>query len=309
MLLIAGTPHIRQVVLGRTKVQQPMGPDVLVTVLMPCRDAHPRFLGLALRSVLEQSSPRWRLLVIDDASERADTLGVLRRLECSGDPRVRVVPSGSRYVTGALNTGMRTATTPYVCMLHCDDLLGGDAIATLNEVIEDDPRVDYFYSARRFIDEHGRALSGIQKAPERISPEDFVKTCPVKGLHCWRVEAALAIGGMDETLGLHAGDDYDFPWRMAEAGFRFKPIRDCLYLYRDHREHERLTTHVPLDVQIAHLRAMFAKHGLDETSIREQISSRQDDYLRQALFETSDDRRTKEAAGFDPRTGWRASYS
>jgi glycosyltransferase involved in cell wall biosynthesis len=286
-----------------------MGSEPLVTVLMPCRDAHPRFLVLALRSVLEQSSPRWRLLVIDDASERADTLGVLRRLERSRDPRMRIIPSTSRHVTGALNTGMRAVTTPYVCVLHCDDLLAAGAIAALNAAIEHDPDADYFYSSRRFVDERGRALGGIRKARESISPADFVNECPVKGLHCWRVEAALAIGGIDETLGLHAGDDYDFPWRMAEAGYSFHAIPDCLYLIRDHREHERLTTHVPLDVQIAHLRAMFTKHGLDEASIREQISTRHDDYLRQALFETDADRRAKEAAGFDPRSGWREVYS
>jgi glycosyltransferase involved in cell wall biosynthesis len=286
-----------------------MGPAPLVTVLLTCRNSHPRFLLLALRSVLRQSSARWRLLVIDDASEQADTLAVFRRLERVRDPRVRIVRSRSRHVTGALNEGMREATTPCVCVLHSDDVLVETAIATLNAAIEANPHVHYFHSARQVIDERGRALSRIYPARELCSAADFLGTPPVKALHCWRVEAALSIGGMDETLGLHGGDDYDFPWCMAEAGFRFCAIPDCLYLFRDHRAHERLTTHVPLDVQIAHLRTMFAKHGLDEDAITGQVEWRRRSYLREALFATWADRRAKELSGFDPRSGWRFSYS
>src|SRR4051812_22560446 len=98
-----------------------MAPEPLVTVLLPCRDAHAGFLELALRSVLGQTSPEWRLLVIDDGTTREDTHAALRRLEEAADPRVRVMPSEGRFVTAALNTGMRAAATPYVCALHADD--------------------------------------------------------------------------------------------------------------------------------------------------------------------------------------------
>jgi glycosyltransferase involved in cell wall biosynthesis len=282
--------------------------EPLVTVLVACRNTHPGFLELALASVLGQSSPGWRLLVIDHASDRQETLAVLRALEDRDDPRVLVIRSDARYLTGVLNAGLRAATTPFVCVLHADDLLDEHALDVLNDAIAARPDVDYFYSARRFIDELGRPISGVYPPADEFSAADFAAKCPVKGLHCWRVAAALAIGGMDEELGLHGGDDWDFPWRMAEAGFRFGAIPECLYLYRDHREDERLTTHVPLDVQVEQVRRILAKHGLDEAAIDAGVEMRVRDYLRQALFRDASDRVEKEASSFDPRAGWREAY-
>src|SRR3954454_11485018 len=113
-----------------------------ITVLMPCRNAHGRFFVLAVRSVLRQSSPRWRLLVVDDGSDREETLAVLGGLRRRGDPRIGVVRAGAGSITRALNVGMGAATTPYVCTLHCDDLLTEDAIETVNAAIEGDPGAD-----------------------------------------------------------------------------------------------------------------------------------------------------------------------
>ena len=94
-------------------------------MLMPCRNAHVGFLEEALASVFAQTSGAWHLLVIDDGSDSPDTLEALAALAGRRDDRVRVVRSRSARITGALNTGMREARTPFVCTLHCDDLLEG----------------------------------------------------------------------------------------------------------------------------------------------------------------------------------------
>jgi glycosyltransferase involved in cell wall biosynthesis len=272
---------------------------------MPCRNAHVAFLEEALASVFAQTSGAWHLLVIDDGSDSPDTLEALGALAGRRDGRVRVVGSRSARITGALNTGMREARTPFVCTLHCDDLLDERAIETLSAAISRRPAVDYFHTSRLFIDEAGRPLGSVYPARESFELRDFEHTALVKALHCWRVAAALAIGGMDESLGPHGGDDYDFPWRMAEAGCVFEAIPECLYYIRDHREHYRLTTHVPLDVQVTELSRILRKHGVSEERIAEEIARRTNGYLRQALFESDDDRHLKERDGFDARRGWR----
>jgi hypothetical protein len=113
---------------------------------------------------------------------------------------------------------------------------------------------------------------------------------------------------MDESLGPHGADDYDFPWRMAEAGCAFRPVPDCLYAFRDHRSHDRLTTHVPLDAQVAELRRILRKHRVPEAEIERQVARRRAGYLRQALYLDEADRRRKERDGFDIRRGWRQPY-
>ena len=85
-------------------------------------------------------------------------------------------------------------------------------------------------------------------------------------------------------------------------------IPECLYYYRDHREHFRLTTHVPLDRQVSELRKIWTKHGLTDGEIESQIERRTRGYLQQALFRDEQDRIKKEASGFDPHQGWREPY-
>lgn len=173
----------------------------------------------------------------------------------------------SNFSTGALNTGMRQANTFYVRSLYCDVLLDTKAIEVLNNSIKGFPDINYFHSARMHIDENGCPISGIQRARESFNLSDFKNYGPAKHLHYWNVESGLAIGGMEELLGLHRADDYDFPCCMVEAGYSFKTIPEFLYYYRDHREHYRLTTHVPLDTQINELKKIWNKHGLTEKEI------------------------------------------
>ena len=286
-------------------------PNPLVTVLVACRDPHRGYLAEALRSVLAQTSRRWRLFLIVDDDDEAGRRAVRETAASVGaaaDARVAVLRNEGGRITGAFNTGMRRASTPWVCVLHADDLLERRAVAVLNRHIARHPRTDYFHSARRYVDDEGRPLSGVLHPVPRVAPADFLDRGPVKSLHCWRVSAALALGGMDESLGPHGADDYDFPWRMAEAGCRFRPVPECLYAFRDHRSHDRLTTHVPLDVQVSELRRILRKHGVPEAEVERQIARRRAGYLRQALYLDEADRRRKEVEGFDVRCGWRQPY-
>ena len=275
---------------------------------MPCKDANVAYFRQALESVFQQTSPAWELLIINDHSQTEAIVALLDELQRARDKRIRVIQTLGHGIAAALNTGMKCTETPFVCMLHCDDLLATTCIATLTNYITDFPNYDYFHSARQFINDVGKPISKVFSSTKLGDLAEFHHGCPIKHLHSWKVSAAMAIGGMDETLGPHGADDYDFPWCMAEAGYRFKAARECLYYYRDHRSHERLTTHVPLESQIEELQKIFRKHKLSERQIRRQIRNRRAGYLRQALFVDEQDRRTKERDGYDPRQGMREKY-
>src|SRR6201988_618895 len=242
-----------------------------VTVLMPCKNVKASFFREALNSVFSQSIPIWNLIVIYDPSKNVETMRVLKELSNCDDNRVSVLKNESKLLTGALNTGMRHAKTPYVCSLLCDDLLDKKAIEVLRGYISKHPEIDFFHSSRMYIDGNSNPISGVHRAAESFNLSDFRNYGPVKHLYCWKVESALAIGGMDESPGFHGADDYDFPWCMAEAGYSFEAIPECLYYYRDHREYYRLTTHVPLNTQIKELKKIWRKHGFTEEEIEQQI--------------------------------------
>ncbi len=280
----------------------------LITVVIPSKDPDLDFFEQALLSVINQSNPNWQLIIVDDHSKQIKTKIRYDEIRASLDTRISIIINKGQQISAAVNTGMKSAKTPFVCMLHADDLLDSSAIQVLTEQIEKCPDADYFHSARRFIDESSAYISGIYKPTMEFEAIDFRKGGQVKHLHCWRIKPALKIGGVDETLGPHGADDYDFPWCMAEAGYKFQPIDECLYYYRDHRNHPRLTTHVPLDIQVQELVKIFKKHNMDEEQIQEELELRQNGYLKQALYVNEKDKQAKEATGFDPQTGWKEPY-
>ena len=185
------------------------------------------------------------------------------------DPRIELIDNEGRKLAGAFNTGMRRADTEFVAILLGDDLWAPVAVEVLRRSLDEHPDADFFHSSRRVIDERGEALSSSTRAgretcpPRTSSPPRPSSTCSAGG-----AEMALEIGGMDESLNSVGVDDFDFPWTMAERGARFQAIPDCLYLYRDHRESFRLTTHLPRSHHKREIARIMRKHGRREGADR-----------------------------------------
>lgn len=282
-------------------------PGEAVTALMPLKNHHPGFLREALDSMLAQTSPEWRLLIIVEPGDLADFRAQLApELR---DPRVRLLVNEGHRLAGAFNTGMRMADTRFVAILLGDDLWAPPAVQLLLEAIHAHPETDFFHTGRRVIDEEGRSVASPRLPPDSFVLEDFIDGSPVKHLLCWRREMALAFGGMDESLDNVGPDDYDFPWTMLERGAAFRALPDRLYIYRDHRSAYRLTTHLPLSVHLRALRRILAKHGVAPARIRRRLRHARRGYLRQCLYRNDLHRRLRDLIGFPPAAGWREDYT
>ena len=271
---------------------------------MPVREYEPAYLEDALASLLGQTSPRWRLLVIEDEADAR----LHEIVAGTGDDRVRIIQSEPSGFGAALNTGMRHADTDFLSVLFADDLWEETMVEVMSSSIERHPDVDVFHGSRQYLDDRGRVISQAYPPREGFSVADFQNGSPVKHPFCWRRALALEAGGFDESLPPHGVDDYDFLWSMAEAGARFMAIPDCIYLYRDHREGVRLTTHVPRSVQLRTLRRILEKHGTDSARVESFLRQAERDYLRQALYRSRFDRWLKRLLRHDPQRGWRESY-
>jgi len=259
-----------------------------ITALMPLKNHYLPYLRKAIQSLKNQSSPRWKLLVIVEPDDFESFRYLLNKdLE---DPRIKMIRNQARKLSGAFNTGMRHAETDFVAILLSDDVWSENAVETLETYIHKFPEADFLHSSRRIIDETDNPISSIHYAKENFGIEDFLDSSPVKHLLCWRVEKALSFGGMDESLNCVGPDDYDFPWTMAESGGIFVAIPECLYLYRDHRESYRLTTHLPLSVHEKELRRILKKHGASPAAINKKIADARSTYLRQCLYKSKFDK-------------------
>lgn len=280
-----------------------MQPDALVTAVMPIKTFQQHYLARAIGSLTGQTSPRWRLVVVDDrATDLEPAMAV------HADRRITLVANEGIGFARAINTGIRRATTPFVALLFGDDEWAPEAVEVLTDHIERFPDVDFFHSSRRFIDDESRPLSAVYRARERTLPEDFVSGSAAKHLLCFRRETALAIGGVDETLLPVGPDDWDFPWCMAEQGARFLAIGDCLYYLRDHRDHFRLTTHLPRSTHVRAIRTVLRKHGVGRWRQRRELAEAKRTFLRQCVYRSPADRWIKQRLGYDPHRGWRERY-
>ncbi len=125
--------------------------DEEITILLPVRAQRRDFFEAAVRSVLDQSSPRWRLL----AGLEQSPDWIAERLAGPADPRIEVVECPRPGLGGALNALMERATTPFVCVLLSDDMLAPRAVETLLQHRKAHPEVDYFHSSRRYLDPRG----------------------------------------------------------------------------------------------------------------------------------------------------------
>lgn len=273
---------------------------------MPVKAYRTGYLDEAVRSMLGQTCLDWRLLVIVEEPDREELEAVLA--EHLADPRIGMIANEGRKLAGAFNSGMRRAETEFVAILFGDDLWAPTAVEVLAMTIASSPCTDFFHTSRRIIDEEGRPISSIHRSRPTVSADDFGASSPVKHLLCWNREKGLAIGGMDESLNSVGVDDFDFPWSMAEQGATFTAIPDCLYVYRDHREFFRLTTHLPLNHHKREIARIMRKHAGDRATIAAAVATAERSYLRQCLYRSRLDQWMKRLRGHDARSGWRERY-
>jgi glycosyltransferase involved in cell wall biosynthesis len=252
-------------------------PQEFITILMPCKDQKEEFFINAVRSIVQQTSPEWVLLILanpDSPEELGEWTASFR------DPRIEFVRCPRSGFAHALNHGMQLARSLFVSILLSDDRYSPDAVATLLKYRERFPSAGFLHSARRHIDSTGQFYGPVMTSRTEFSLDYFVTSgSPVKHLLCWNRSHALAIGGMDEAISLHGCDDYDFPWRMAEAGIQFQAVEECLYEYRLHHQHSRLTTNVPVTRQMDILRSTFQRHGVDPPRTDRYLQRARDRYL------------------------------
>jgi len=111
-------------------------PDVTVLVPSYCHEA---FIETALESVLAQTHPAFRLLVVDDCSSD----GTVERASRIHDPRLRI--EVNEQTVGLADSVLRavdTVATPYVALLNSDDLFHHERLERCTAVLRDSERID-----------------------------------------------------------------------------------------------------------------------------------------------------------------------
>lgn len=236
-----------------------MGGQIAVrtTVVIPVWDAYvAQRLIDAVRSLREQEPPA-RIIVVDNASQVP--LPVL--------PGVSVVRSRQRLSLGAArNIGLERVSTPYVIFWDADDMMLPDALATLEESIQADPRLVAYGLAIVEDPAGGRHrwprpwIGALLHRPALFALLDSVWSLyPTTGATIMRTDAVRAAGGYADT---DSGEDWALGAALAHRGrlgWSERPGR----VYHIHHE-SMWARHMTLRHQLRHagtVRARLADDG------------------------------------------------
>ena len=100
----------------------------LISIIVPVYNTSPRYLELAVESVMAQAYPEWELCICDDGSSNRETLAAIKDL-AANDSRIRVTFLGrNQGIAAASNTALAMAHGEYVAMLDHDDELSPAAL-------------------------------------------------------------------------------------------------------------------------------------------------------------------------------------
>jgi glycosyltransferase involved in cell wall biosynthesis len=191
-----------------------------------------RFVARAIRSVLAQTQPSFRLLVVDDGS-RDGTRDIVRSF--AGDARVRLVEQENQGQSAALQRGLGLVETPYLLQLDGDDELAPRAIALLEAAMDRlPPHAGVCYGNCIDLDHRTGRASVVRARPLR-DKYDVLRAVGALVPRLYRTAALRAVGGWrsDDPFGGRYMEDKLMAFELANR-FTFHWVDADLYVRRRH---------------------------------------------------------------------------
>lgn len=227
------------------------------TIVIPLLVQRDDWLRACVLSALRQTVPCEVIVVIAPRTSRSN-LRVLEELKEQHSSLLVLMQEPNQGFAGAINTGLRSASTERVGLLLSDDWLNRSAV---EESLSFDTDVvstgSIIYESNGTRKVYDCPLSLVQYA-EKLSLEE--KASYLDHFFLFRKKKVLDVGGVDESIGLTGADDYDLIWTLLEHGATVSIVGRSLYNYRDHGE-ERLSLRKRED-QVRDLEKILDKHGV-----------------------------------------------
>lgn len=128
---------IKPILAAETPISPVAGEQPNATIVI-CTYNNAGYLPWSVRSVIAQTLPLWRLLVMDDGSVSKETAKLLHSYK--SDDRVRLVELDRNRGKGScMNTTLSLVDTPWLLELDDDDWLTPDCLARMMETAEQSP--------------------------------------------------------------------------------------------------------------------------------------------------------------------------
>jgi glycosyltransferase involved in cell wall biosynthesis len=238
-----------------------------VSIVIPAYNRE-QYVGIAIKSVLDQTYRDLELIVVDDGSTDG-TLAIAEQFAVEDD-RVRLLAlkadrteETERGAAHALKVGYELARGEYIGQVDSDDWLDVQAIERMVAVLDDDAGCGMVYSNYIDVDENGEQLRPGWRCSYNYSAEKLLSVFMTFHFRLMRRSIYEQIGGID--LMFDRMEDYDLCLRFSEIT-RISHILDFIYFYRNHEEmtHQKNPLQIVLLANAA-IEAALRRRGMDQT--------------------------------------------
>jgi alpha-1,3-rhamnosyltransferase len=252
-----------------------------VSVVVPSYN-HAQFISSCLRSIIKQTHPPTKLLVIDDGSTD-DSPRVIESVlkECAFPSEL--IAQENRGLSATLNQGLKLTGGDFFAYLSSDDVWLDNFLAARIKLLPNRPTAVLAYGHSYLIDEQNRVVDCtadwahykdgdvremLQQTTAPMSPTVLYKRAPLVR-HGWNEGARL--------------EDYELYLKLSVDGeFAFDP--QVLSGWRVHKTNTSRDQEMMLDEHLKALRRVALELGLDgqqlETLISQISFNRAEDFLR-----------------------------
>ena len=211
-----------------------------ISIVLPVYNRE-KLLPKAIENCLKQTFKDFELIIIDDCSK--DRSFEVAKKYAEQDQRIKVIKNEvNKKLPASLNIAFKESRGMYFTWTSDDNLLHENALAKMNDVLDNFPDIGLVYTDYTLIDELGRIGARMhQEPPEFLPIRDCVGAC-----FLYRAELAKQIGGYNENM--HLVDDYEY-WLRLGLITKFAHIPESLYFYMVHDQ--SLTTECKAEAQKA----------------------------------------------------------
>ena len=200
----------------------------LISVVTPVYRTDLRDLEHCVESVFAQIYSNWELCLVDDGSNDASLTEALQGFVAK-DSRVKIIAlEKNSGIAGATNAGIEAATGDYVAFLDHDDEIAIQALYEVVRAVNQDRKLEVFYSDEDKIDPEGNRFGHFFKpdwSPDLIHGMNYICYFLVS-----KRDLLNSIDGL--RLGFDGAQDYDLILRLSEKTNAIKRINGVLYHWR-----------------------------------------------------------------------------
>lgn len=195
--------------------------DVRQVDVVICTRNRAENIGSAVRSVLANDYPLFRLTVVDQST--TDATGAVVQPMAAADSRLTYIHVDEAGLSRAYNTGIRSTSADILAFTDDDCLVPADWISAIVDAFEAEPDGDLLYGQVIPLDsdEGLTPLLRIEK-PEKLSRATGYRVFGMGANFAARRRLFESIGGFDEVLGgggpLRSSQDYDLAYRAYKNG-------------------------------------------------------------------------------------------